>query len=312
LCEEFENCKAIIFRGGNMSFVYHEPKTVQEVIGLQVQYGDDAKLLAGGTDLMVLLTRFKVNPKHIISLNGVKQLTGIYKDETGNLVIGAQVTHREIEKSPLITESLQALKQSCSTVGGVQVRNLGTIGGNLCNASPAADTPPVLLALDASVTLEGPNGTRSLPLQEFLLGPRKVNLELGELLTSIHVPKVLPNTATVFLKVGRRKAMEISLCSVSARVTLDENGAADVRIGLGSVAPTAVRAYSAEDLLQGKVITQELIKAAGIAAVNDCNPISDVRGSAEYRCMLVESMVRRALIQCLEILQDSDTGTKIS
>jgi carbon-monoxide dehydrogenase medium subunit len=295
-----------------MSFVYHEPKTVQEVIDLLVQYGDDAKMLAGGTDLMVLLTRFKVDPKHVISLNGVKKLTGIRKNETGGLVIGAQVTHREIEKSPLIIDSLQALKQACSTVGGVQVRNLGTIGGNLCNASPAADTPPVLLALDASVTLEGPKGTRSLPLQQFLLGPRKVNLEPGELLTEIQVPKLLPKTAAVFLKAGRRKAMEISLCAVSAWVTLDENGAADVRIGLGSVAPTAVRAHSAEALLEGKVITQELIKAAGAAAVNDCNPISDVRGSAEYRRMLVESMVRRALTQCLEILQDSGSGTKIS
>ncbi|RFU65155.1 FAD binding domain-containing protein [Peribacillus glennii] len=295
-----------------MSFVYHEPKTVQEVIGLLLQYGDDAKLLAGGTDLMVLLTRFKVDPKHVISLNGVQQLTGIYKNATGNLEIGAQVTHREIEKSPLITESLQALKQACSTVGGVQVRNLGTIGGNLCNASPAADTPPVLLVLDAMVNLKGPKGARSLPLQEFLLGPRKVNLEQGELLTSIQIPEVSPNTATVFLKAGRRKAMEISLCSVSARVTLNRNGTADVRIGLGSVAATAVRAHSAEDLLQGKVITTELIKTAAAAAVNDCNPISDVRGSAEYRRMLVESMVRKALIQCLDILQDSNAGTKIS
>ncbi|WP_158211674.1 FAD binding domain-containing protein [Alkalihalobacterium alkalinitrilicum] len=295
-----------------MSFVYHEPKTVQEVNKLLVEYGDDAKLLAGGTDLMVLITRFKVDPKHVISLDGVRELKGIRENEQGNLVLGAQVTHREVEKSSLITQATEALRQACSTVGGIQVRNMGTVGGNLCNASPAADTPPVLLALDASVTIVGPKGTRSLPLQEFLLGPRKVALEPGEFLTEIEVPKQASNTATVFLKAGRRKAMEISLCAVSARVTLDENGIADVRIGLGSVAPTAVRAHSAEALLQGKVITQDLIRAAGTAAVNDCNPISDVRGSAEYRRMLVESMVRRALSQCLEILQDTETGTKIS
>lgn len=294
-----------------MSFVFHEPTTVQEVIDLLIEYGDDAKLLAGGTDLMVLYTRFKIEPKHVISLDGVKQLTGIRESETGDLVLGAQVTHREIEKSSLITESLQALRQACSTVGGVQVRNVGTIGGNLCNASPAADIPPVLLALDASVTLEGPNGKRNLSLEQFLLGPRNVALDPGELLTAVKIPKVESNTATVFLKAGRRKAMEISLCAVSARVTTDENGRADVRIGLGSVAPTAVRAYSAEALLQGKVITEDLIKAAGAAAVNDCKPISDVRGSAEYRSMVVEAMVRRALTQCLESLQGS-TGTKIS
>lgn len=261
---------------------------------------------------MVLLSREKIVPKQVISLDKVEELTGIRKDEEGNLVLGATVTHREIEKSPLFNGAFQALQQACFTVGGIQIRNVGTIGGNLCNASPAADMPPVLLALDASVLLEGPNGSRRLPLQQFMLGPRKIDLAPEEVLTAVQVPSLPANTATVFLKAGRRKGMEISLCAVSARVTLNENGTAEVGIGLGAVAPTAVRALSAEALLQGNVLNPEIIEKAGTAAVNDCNPITDMRGTAEYRRMLVESLVRRALTQCLEKLEESTGDNKVS
>jgi carbon-monoxide dehydrogenase medium subunit len=295
-----------------MSFEYHEPTTLSEAIDLLARYGKTARLLAGGTDLMVLVSRNKVDLAHLISLDSVPGLSGIRQDERGNLVLGSMTTHREIETSPLMAGAGSALPQACRTVGGVQVRNLGTIGGNLCNASPAADTAPVLLAIDADVTLQGPEGSRNLPLNQFLLGPRKTALGPGEILTSITIPRFSNPTATLFLKAGRRKAMEISLCSVAARLTLGEDGTADVRVGLGSVAPKAIRAVRAESVLQGQVPTLELIREAGATAATECTPISDVRGSAEYRQMLVESLVTRALSLCLDQLRNKGQATRVS
>jgi len=247
----------------------------------------------------VLLSRRKVRPQHVVSLGSVPGLTGIRPDAEGNLVIGALTTHRELELSPLLAGPGNALRQACRTVGGVQVRNLGTIGGNLCNASPAADTAPVLLTLNATVTLQGPAGSRTLPLSQFLLGPRRTALGPAEILTAVTLPRFAPQTATVFLKAGRRKAMEISLCAVAARVTLLDDSSADVAIGLGAVAPRAIRPAGAEAVLHGRELTPELIGAAGRRAAEECSPISDVRGSAEFRRLLVEAMTEQAITRCL-------------
>lgn len=282
-----------------MSFVYHEPRTLEQAVGLLKQYGAGARLLAGGTDLMVLYNRHKVAVDHLINLQAVPGLSGIVNGD--GIRIGAMTTHRKIELSELLREQATALPEASRTVGGVQIRNLGTLGGNLCNASPAADTVPALLALNAEVVLTGPEGERQLPLDQFVLGPRRTALQPGEILTAVWLPSPAPRTGSAFLKAGRRKAMEISLVCVAAAVTLAADGTcAEVRIGLGAVAPKGIRAAAAEAVLRGKPLTEENLRAAGRAAAAECSPISDVRGSAEYRRMLVEGMVPRAVRKAAE------------
>jgi len=282
-----------------MSFTYLEPTSVAETLGLLAAHGPAARLLAGGTDLMVLLRRHKIDPGVLIDLGRVPGLDRLTL-ESGALVIGARVCHRQIESSPLFAGALQALPEACATVGSVQIRNVATLAGNLCNASPAADTPPVLLSFGASVRLVGPQGVRALSLEEFFQGYRQTALQPGEILTEVSIPLPPPRTGSRFEKLGRRKAMEISIACVAATVTLAPGGEVQgVRIGLGSVAPVSLRARRAEAVLQGQRPTPELLAAAGRAAAAECDPIDDLRATGEYRRMVVETLVARALASAI-------------
>jgi carbon-monoxide dehydrogenase medium subunit len=217
------------------------------------------------------------------------------------VTLGARVTHRSIERSPHFEGPLHALVEGAQVVGGHQVRNVGTVGGNVANASPAADVVPVLLALDASVTCVGPGGSRTVPLGELLVGPGRTAIRSDELLTTIQFPRPAPRSATAFLKAGRRRAMEIAVACVAARLTLDASGTRclDARIALGAVGPTTLRASAAERALAGSPLTPELLCDAGRLAAGECQPIGDVRASARYRRLLVETLVPRALERCL-------------
>lgn len=279
-----------------MSFHFLTPASVPEVLAALDRYGQEARLVAGATDLGVLLRRGRIRPTHMISLSGVEALRRLEVTD-GEVVIGAGVCHRTIEHSPLFAGALAALPEACATVGSVQIRNVGTVGGNLCNASPAADTPPVLLAFDAAATIAGPGGTRRVPLTEFFLGYRQTALQPGELLLDVRFPQPGPRTGSAFEKLGRRKAMEISIACVGALVTLAEDGrtCAEVRIGLGSVAETSIRARQAEAVLRGRELTPESLRAAGQTAAAECRPIDDLRASAGYRRLVVEALVVRAL-----------------
>lgn len=292
-----------------MSFTFHRPRSLTEVLELLEGLGEGTVLLAGGTDLLVQIERQKVAPKHVVSLQDVTGLTEIRSDCTG-LHVGAMVTHREIEKSLRFRGSLAALSEACATVGGVQVRNLGTLGGNLVNASPAADTPPALLCLDATVTVVGRAGERELPLDRFFLGYRRTALQPGEVLTAIHIPPVQPRTATAFLKLGRRKAMEISVACTAIRLTLAEDGCTirEARVALGAVAPTAVRSCEAESVLSGRRADEALFQEAGRAAAVEAQPIDDLRASADYRRKVTAVLVARALMACLKRARDRQRG----
>lgn len=278
-----------------MSFAYHEPQRLDEVFSLLQTHGAKARLLAGGTDLMVVFNRHNLDVEHLIGLQSVPGLAGIADGD--GIRIGAMTTHRELELNPLLKAQATALTEACRTVGGVQIRNLGTVGGNICNASPAADTVPALLALEAAVVVTGPSGSRTLPLDQFILGPRRTALAPGEIVTAVVLPAPAGRTGSAFLKAGRRKAMEISLCCVAAAVTLDAAGetCTEVRIALGAVAARGVRAVKAEAVLRGNKLTDALLAEAGALAATECSPITDLRGSAEYRRMLVESLVPRAV-----------------
>ncbi len=282
-----------------MSFEYHAPGSVAEAIALAARFGDDARFLAGGTDLVIQMRRGRLAPRHLVSLCRVPGLDRIAVD--GSIALGAGVTHRALERSPFVRGALRGLVEGAEVVGGHQIRNMGTVGGNIVNASPAADVVPVLLALDARVTLVGSSGERTLPLEDFLLGPGRTARRPDELLTAISFPAPGPGTATAFLKAGRRRAMEISVACVAACLTLDTGGrCVDARIALGAVAPTTMRARAAERVLAGQRPTGDALREAGRAAAAECEPIGDVRASARYRRVLVETLVPRALGRCAE------------
>jgi aerobic carbon-monoxide dehydrogenase medium subunit len=283
-----------------MSFEYHEPTSLSEAVDLGARFGGDARFLAGGTDLIIQMRRRKIAPRHIVSLRRVPGLDTI--EANGAVRIGALVTHRALERYPGFHGPLRALVEGAQVVGGHQVRNVGTVGGNIVNASPAADVVPVLLALDAAVTCVGPEGERTLPLDDFLLGPGETARRADEVLTAITFAGMGPGSATAFLKAGRRKAMEISVVCVAAQVTLDAAGGRCVhaRIALGAVAPRTWRARDAERALVDQRLDAGALREAGRLAAAGCQPISDVRASGRYRRLLVETMVPRALARCVE------------
>jgi carbon-monoxide dehydrogenase medium subunit len=274
---------------------FHTPATVAEALHLKVDLGDGAVFLAGGTDLGVQLRRRLLEPAHLIGLGEIPELAAVERRD-GELIVGAAVTHRTVEESPLFSGGLEALREACRTVGSVQTRSVGTLGGNLCNASPAADTTPVLLALGAAVVLAGPTGERTLALDEFPTGYRATALHSDELLTAIRIPLPGPAAGSAFLKAGRRRAMEISIVCTGVRLDLAPDGSiAGAGIGLGSVAPTTVRAAAAEQVLRGSPPEPAVFAAAAEAAAAACDPIDDVRAGAAYRRAMVPVMVSRAL-----------------
>src|SRR5437762_1993156 len=281
-----------------MSFECHEPSSVTDAVALGARFGGEGRFLAGGTDLIIQMRRGKVGPRHVMSLHRVSGLDRIEAD--GAVRLGALVTHRTIERCPAFQGPLQALVESAAVVGGHQIRNVATVGGNIVNASPAADVVPVLLALDATVEVLGPEGERWLPLEAFASAPGVTARRPGELLTRARCPGLPPNSGTAFLKAGRRRAMEISLVCVAVRLTLDASRerCLEARIALGAVAPTTLRARAAERSVQGRPLTAQVMAEAGRAAAGECQPITDVRASARYRALLVATLVERALARC--------------
>jgi len=287
-----------------VSFQYHEPVSLAEAVDLGARFGADGRFLAGGTDLIIQMRRGKVAPRHVLSLHRVPDLDAI--EVNGSVRLGALVTHRAIERCESFQGRLRGLVEGAEVVGGHQIRNVGTVGGNIVNASPAADVVPVLLALDAFVTCVGAGGERTMALEEFLVDPGRTARRPGELLTAVRFAVPEGPAATAFLKAGRRRAMEISVVCVAARLTLDATGerCVDARIALGAVAPTTWRAREAERLLEGRALTPETLREAGRAAAAGCRPIGDVRASARYRRLLVETLVPRALARCVERIRE--------
>ena len=281
-----------------MSFSLSHPASVADAVALAQQLGESARFIAGGTDLIIQINRRRCAPTHLIDLNCLSELSGIEEGAEG-FSIGALTTHKDVERHPAFQKALAALSEAARVVGGHQIRNMGTVGGNIVNASPAADLVPPLLALEAELTLSGPDGARRVRLEDFLLGPGRTARRPGELLSRIAFRALPPQSATAFIKAGRRKAMEISVVCVAARLTLGDHGCRDVRIALGAVGGTALRAHAAEQLLEGNPPSAELFREAGRLAMQVCAPISDVRASARYRSLLVEALVPRALERCL-------------
>ncbi len=264
------------------------------------RYGRRARILAGGTDLMPALKRGEVDAEYVISINSVPGLDALEYDEGRGLRIGARVTYSQLLSSTAVREQYPVLVEAAQQVGGVQVRNLATIAGNLCHAAPSADMAPPLLVLAARVEIIGPGGSRSLDLEEFFRGPNRSALKAREMLAGLVVPALDGAWGASYLKLGQRSAMEIALVGVAAAVKKGNGRCQEARIALGAVAARPIRARKAEESLAGKELTAEVIAQAAKLAARSARPISDVRCSARYRREMVMVLTRRALARAWE------------
>lgn len=280
-------------------FDYHRPSTLEEALHLMRRFDGNVSLYAGGTELLVALKDGRLRPHALADIKHIPEL-GVISPEDGGLRLGATLTARAISRSAVAKERCPLLSQAVQTLGSMQIGNRATLGGNLCNGSPAADSAPALLALQASVKLVGVERERWVSLEDFFVGPGKTVLD-REILAEIRIPSPLRRGQGVFYKLGSRGAPEdICIVSVAAFAVPDASGKSwqDVRVALGAVAPTPVRARHAEASLRGQPIgPQTAHEAARLAAEKDAQPITDIRGSAGYRRAMVRVLVRRALEQ---------------
>ena len=256
-------------------------------------------MVAGGTDLLPQMKNGMLRTGCVIDLTGVTQLRHLARANGSGLRIGAAVTARALERDPHVSAAYPAIAESGALVGSVQVRNLATLGGNLCNAAPSADMAPPLLALDAEAVIAGPQGTRRVPFASFFLGVRRTVLAPGELLVEIVVPHPGSHSGGNYRRHTPRRELDIAVVGVASQLTLSKGVCTKARIALAAVAPTPVRATEAERLLEGHPVTPELIERAARAAVETARPISDQRGSADFRRHLVQVLTRRTLTTAL-------------
>jgi carbon-monoxide dehydrogenase medium subunit len=276
-------------------FEYFEPVTLDEAVALLGRFGADASLLAGGTDLLVEIREHIRWPRQVVNIKKIPGIATLEYDDRTGLRFGALVTAREIETSPVVLEKYPGLMQAARELGSIQVRHRATIVGNICRASPSADSLPPLIADGASVTMYGPSGERTVALEDFFTGPGRTVLGPGELVTEVTVPPPPPRTGKRYIKHGRRKAMELATVGVGVTLTLGGTACREIRIALGAVAPTPIRARKAEDALRGRVLEGASIEAAARIAMGECRPISNVRGSADYRRDMVGVLTERAI-----------------
>lgn len=279
---------------------YEAPETMAEVLSLLQRHGDEAKLVAGGQSLMVFLRRGLLVPELLIGLKRVQELRQSSFSQTDGMRIGAMVTQAELERSEVVREHYTALSEAAAVVASVQVRNQGTLGGNLCHADPTADPPAVLIALGATIEIVGPDGSRAVPAEAFFQDYMEVDLQDGEVVTRITLPPPAPASGSAYLK-HRLRQVDTAIAGAATWVRLGDSGARilDARIGLSGVGTTPVRAEQAEGVLRDAPVSDELLVRAAEAAAADCDPLDDTEGSEWYRREMVRTLVRRALARSL-------------
>ncbi|BBU54707.1 FAD binding domain-containing protein [Mameliella alba] len=284
-------------------FAYHEPKTLEEASRLLVDLGENAHVLAGGTDLFVEIRERLRDVSDVVNIKNIPGMTDITWDPAVGLTFGALVTARQLETLPGVQRTYPNFAEALRLLASIQVRNRATVVGNLCRASPSADTIPPLIADGAIIHIYTPKGMRRMPLAEFFTGPGRTRLERGDIATGIVIPAPAPDSGRIYLKHGRRKAMELATVGVAVSLDRDGDTCTNARIALGAVGPTVLRASAAEALLKGRKITDELIAQVGAQAMAECTPISNVRASADYRRSMVGVLTRRAVKTAMEATQ---------
>jgi carbon-monoxide dehydrogenase medium subunit len=276
-------------------FSLFEPRSIRKLLILLDQQKANAMLVAGGTNLLVDMKKGLIAPPALVSLQSISKLNRLSYSPKSGLRLGAMTTIHEIEVSPIIKKYYPCLREAASQLGSYQVRNLATVGGNLCHASPAGDMITPLMALGASVRLESIRGQRLLPIEKFFKGPGKTVLKPGECLLEILVPVSEPNTYSAFVKYSRREVLDLAIVNLAACIRVSGGSCEDLRIFLGAVGPTVIRAHHAESVLKGCLLQDSLIKSAGNLVANEIRPISDIRASAEYRREVSRVIIIRVL-----------------
>ncbi|MFC1580668.1 FAD binding domain-containing protein [Thermodesulfobacteriota bacterium] len=276
---------------------YFAPADIGEALKLLADYGGKATVLAGGTDLVPAINYYELKPENIIYIGNLG-LDGI-KEEKGKLIFGAAATAASIAASDIVAKNAPTLAEAASRSGSVATRTVATIGGNVANASPAADLACALMGLNAEIVLASANGSRSVPIADFFTGPGETVSKPDELLQEIHVPVADGNTA--FLKLGRRKALTISVANTAVYLKMDGKNCSEARIALGAMAPTLLRCSKAEEMIKGKSLDMTAIGECAAQAVDESAPIDDQRGTAWYRMRAGQAVVKRALAQAAGI-----------
>jgi carbon-monoxide dehydrogenase medium subunit len=273
----------------------HEARTLDEATDFLTRFSPDVRALAGGTDLLVDLKAGRVKVRHVVSLSRLSELRGLREDEA-YFQIGALTTPNELAASPIVRERFPALLDALRDLAAPQVRNMATVGGNLTSAIPSADLPPILISLRATIILRSRSGERCVSLDSFFLGPRRTIMQAGEILTAIRLPYPSGCFGAAYARFSLRQANSCALAGVAASLQLDRDGTvAAARVVLGAVAPTPVLVKPAAANLVGRLVNEDFMEAAASAAMEAASPISDIRGSADYRRDIVGVLTRRAL-----------------
>ncbi len=284
-------------------FKYVKPTSIEEALTLKKVKGEKAVFVAGGTDIFLLIKKGVLKPETVISLRNIKELSGIVEHKT-TVVIKSATTLREIEKSIVIRKNFPALYDALINMASVQIRNVGTIGGNICNASPAADTASPLLIYDTKVkTVDSYLNERSYKLKDFFTGVKKTRLKDDEIVSDIIIEKPHKNSGSAYYKFMKRKAMDLANVGVAVRLDLSENNIiTDSRIALTTVAPTPIRAIKTEKFLKNKKFSEDILLEAGDIAKNECSPIDDIRGLAWHKKEIVRVYIKRVGLMCYKRL----------
>ena len=286
---------------------YIAPDSLAVALKIKQEHAADVRVIAGGTDLILRMRDRVYSPKLLLDLRRISLDT--ISMRASEMRLGAYVTLSQILADEEIAVSFPALAEACRQFAGPPIRNRGTLGGNLVNASPAADLAPPLMAYDTSIVLASSTGERALPLADFITGPGQTVIQTDEILTEIRIPLMPPTTTSRFIKLGQRRSMAISIINLSTRLTLDaEAKVSAARIVLGAVAPTPMHAVSAEAVLVGNELSDDRIALAAMSASEEISPITDVRASSNYRERMTRVLVRRALLACWDDLERSESS----
>lgn len=279
------------------AFAYHAPSTLAEAVTIMAREGEGGKILNGGTDLLIHIKERGFLPKYVVTLRDVQELQDVSYDERTGLRIGAAAKLSDVASHPVVQERYPILVQGASLVGSLQIQNLGTVVGNVCNAAPSADCAPPLVALGATARIAGPRGERNVPVEEFFVGPGRTVLDPDELVAEIVVPPPPARSGGAYERYTPRQEMDIAVVGVGSVVALGQGDrCAGARICLGAVAPTPIRAKAAEAALIDQDLTPEAIERAAAAAAEEAAPITDQRGTADYRRHLIKVLTGRTLM----------------